>query len=51
MAMSSMADEDLAAVGLASSEKIRENTLWQAPVPAELREKMIAEFELIKAGF
>ena len=50
-AMAEMAQEDLAAVGLDSTEKLRENTLWQAPVPPALREKMIAEFELIKAGF
>lgn len=50
-AMSTMSQEDLAAVGLGSSEEARANTLWQAPVPAALREKMIAEFELIKAGF
>lgn len=50
-AMAAMAEEDLAAVGLASNEQNKDKTLWQAPVPAELREKMIAEFELIKAGF
>lgn len=50
-AMATMAEEDLAAVGLAANEQSRAKTLWQAPVPAELREKMIAEFELIKAGF
>lgn len=50
-AMSEMATEDLAAVGLDSTEALRANTLWQAPVPPALREKMIAEFELIKAGF
>ncbi|MFX0540163.1 ABC transporter substrate-binding protein [Roseovarius sp. S4756] len=50
-AMSEIPAETLKSVGLESSEKMRENTLWQAPVPAALREKMIAEFELIKAGF
>lgn len=50
-AMAAMSTDDLAAVGLASSDKIRENTLWQSPVPVALREQMIAEFELIKAGF
>lgn len=49
--MGKMSEEDLSAVGLNTSEKLRDNTLWQGPVPAELREKMIAEFELIKAGF
>lgn len=50
-AMAEISTEDLAAVGLDSTEAHRANTLWQAPVPAALREKMIAEFELIKAGF
>lgn len=49
--MAMMSAEDLAAVGLETSEKLRAGTLWQGPVPSELREKMIAEFELIKAGF
>lgn len=50
-AMADMNSADLAAVGLDSTETLRANTLWQSPVPAALREKMIAEFELIKAGF
>jgi spermidine/putrescine transport system substrate-binding protein len=50
-AMSKMSAEDLAAVGLETSDKLREDTLWQAPMNATLREKMIAEFEKIKAGF
>ncbi len=50
-AMDAMSQEDLKAVGLESSELLVANTLWQGPVPAELREKMIAEFEMIKAGF
>ena len=37
--------------GFSSLEDYTKNTLWQAPVPPELREKMIAEFELIKTGF
>ncbi|WP_109465563.1 extracellular solute-binding protein [Albibacillus kandeliae] len=49
--MGKMSAEDLAAVGLDTSDQLRANTLWQGPTPAELREKMIAEFELIKAGF
>jgi spermidine/putrescine transport system substrate-binding protein len=49
--MAEMSEEDLAAVGLETSENLRAGTLWQGPVPAELRERMIAEFELIKAGF
>jgi spermidine/putrescine transport system substrate-binding protein len=50
-AMNAMNADDLAAVGLASSEALMANTLWQAPIPSAMREKMIAEFELIKAGF
>jgi spermidine/putrescine transport system substrate-binding protein len=51
VAMAEMSADDLAAVGLETSDKLREGTLWQGPVPAALREKMIAEFEQIKAGF
>ena len=29
----------------------RRNTLFQSPMPMELRQKMIAEFEKIKAGY
>ncbi|MBW7920790.1 MAG: extracellular solute-binding protein [Rubellimicrobium sp.] len=50
-AMAALPQDELAAVGLDSTEAIRENTLWQSPPPAALRERMIAEFELIKAGF
>lgn len=50
-AMAAMSAEDLAAIGLETSDNLRAGTLWQGPVPADLREKMIAEFELIKAGF
>lgn len=50
-AMATMSQEDLAAVGLETSENLRAGTLWQGPVPAARREQMIAEFELIKAGF
>lgn len=51
VAMAAMSQEDLAAVGLETSENLRAGTLWMAPVSPELRERMIAEFELIKAGF
>lgn len=37
--------------GFGSLESYAKNTLWQAPAAPELREKMISEFELIKAGF
>ena len=41
----------LAAKGYADVEKFVGNTLFQAPVPTELHQKMIAEFEKIKAGY
>ncbi len=41
----------LASAGYDNVESFRDKTLWQAPVPSALREKMIAEFEQIKAGF
>ncbi|NMM46092.1 polyamine ABC transporter substrate-binding protein [Rhodospirillaceae bacterium KN72] len=41
----------LAGAGYDNVEAFMDKTLWQAPVPAQLREKMIAEFEQIKAGF
>lgn len=50
-AMSKMSAEDLAAVGLETSDKLRAGTLWQAPTSSDLREKLIADFEKIKAGF
>lgn len=37
--------------GFADLDKFRANTLWQAPVGSKLRERMIEEFEKIKAGF
>ena len=37
--------------GFTDPEGMRETTLWQAPIGHEMREKMIAEFERIKAGF
>jgi spermidine/putrescine transport system substrate-binding protein len=50
-AMAEMDQTELAKVGFDNVEKFREDTLWQAPIPTALREKMIAEFEKIKAGF
>lgn len=50
-AMDAMDQETLASMGYDNVEKFRANTLWQGPLPTELREKMIAEFEKIKAGF
>ncbi len=49
--MAQMDQEMLESIGLDSNESLRENTLWQAPPQPEMREKMIAEFENIKAGF
>lgn len=37
--------------GYANVEKFVDKTLFQAPVPSELKQKMIAEFEKIKAGY
>ena len=50
-AMNAMDQATLASMGYDNVESFRDKTLWQAPVPAKLREKMIAEFEQIKAGF
>jgi spermidine/putrescine transport system substrate-binding protein len=37
--------------GYADVQKFVDKTLFQAPVPNELKQKMIAEFEKIKAGY
>ena len=50
-AMAKLDQAPVKAAGLDSTEALRRNTLWQGPVPVEMREKMIAEFERIKAGF
>ena len=50
-AMEKMDQETLASMGYDNLDKFRSNTLWQAPLPDGLREKMIAAFEKIKAGF
>ncbi|MGD1877772.1 MAG: extracellular solute-binding protein [Kiloniellaceae bacterium] len=50
-AMAKMDQADLAAMGYDNVEQFRDNTLWMGPLPSALREKMIAEFEKIKAGF
>jgi hypothetical protein len=49
--MEAVDEQVLAEAGFDNLDRYTANTLWQAPVPAELREKMIAEFEKIKAGF
>jgi len=50
-AMGKIDQETLASMGYDNLEAFRANTLWQGPLPTALREKMIAEFEKIKAGF
>ena len=50
-AMAKIDPEVLETAGFDNLDEYTGDTLWQAPVPAELREKMIAEFEKIKAGF
>jgi spermidine/putrescine transport system substrate-binding protein len=50
----SMAEIDpkvLAQKGYDDVEKFVDKTLFQSPVPTELKQKMIAEFEKIKAGY
>ncbi|SPH17264.1 Spermidine/putrescine-binding periplasmic protein [Defluviimonas aquaemixtae] len=51
VAMNAIDTETLQATGFDDLDRYKANTLWQAPVPSALREKMIAEFERIKAGF
>ena len=41
----------LTAKGYGDVERFREKTLFQSPMPPALRQRMIAEFEQIKAGF
>src|SRR3546814_13867340 len=43
--------ETLASMDYDNLEAFRANTLCQAPIQTALREKMIGEFEKIKAGF
>ena len=49
--MAAVAPGILADKGFADIEKFTANTLFQSPMPTELRQKMIAEFEKIKAGY
>ncbi|ESR24540.1 extracellular solute-binding protein [Lutibaculum baratangense] len=49
--MSALGEETLKESGFTDPAAMREETLWQAPIGHEMREKMIAEFERIKAGF
>jgi putative spermidine/putrescine transport system substrate-binding protein/spermidine/putrescine transport system substrate-binding protein len=41
----------LADKGFADIDKFTSNTLFQSPMPTELRQRMIAEFEKIKSGY
>ena len=41
----------LAEKGYAGVDEFVSNTLFQSPIPVELRQRMIAEFEKIKAGY
>lgn len=51
-AMRAMPEDDLKAAGYGKlDDSYFDNTLFQSPVPAELKQKMIEEFEKIKAGY
>lgn len=50
-AMASLDPKTLAEKGYDDVEKFVDKTLFQSPLPAELKLKMIAEFEKIKAGY
>ena len=50
-AMEAVDPEVLKAKGYADVAKFVDKTLFQSPVPAELKAKMIAEFEKIKSGY
>ena len=49
--MASIDPAVVAAQGYADVDKFVEKTLFQSPVPSELKQKMIAEFEKIKSGY
>lgn len=49
--MAAIDPEILAASGYGSLSEFVDKTLFQSPVPVELKQKMIAEFEKIKAGY
>lgn len=49
--MAAVGPKILAAKGYADVDSFIANTLFQAPIPTELRQKMIAEFEKIKSGY
>lgn len=49
--VSKLDSDVLEATCLDTVEEYTDQTLWQAPMEAEMLEKAIAEFEKIKAGF
>lgn len=49
--MAAVDAETLARTGFGDVQKFVDKTLFQSPVPLELKQKMIAEFEKIKAGY
>ncbi|MEZ5873236.1 MAG: extracellular solute-binding protein [Nitratireductor sp.] len=49
--MAAIDPETLASSGYGDLDAFVDKTLFQAPVPSELKQKMIAEFEKIKAGY
>jgi spermidine/putrescine-binding protein len=49
--MASVDKAILAEGGLDSAETFANNTLFQSPLPEALRQKMVAEYEKIKAGY
>ena len=49
--MAAVDPEVLAEKGYDDVDKFVDKTLFQSPVPSELKQKMIAEFEKIKAGY
>lgn len=49
--MAAIDAETLASSGYGDVDKFVDKTLFQSPVPLELKAKMIAEFEKIKAGY
>ena len=50
-ALDKLDQDTLSDMGYTDLDSFRDKTLWQSPVPSGLRERMIAEFEKIKAGF
>lgn len=49
--LAAMDQDALAEAGYADVEAFLDKTLFQSPLPAELKQRMIAEFERIKAGY